>query len=87
MRPECKKARLTKLIESLTFVSKLECLSLSVSVSVSVSVRLSVSLSVSLVTESLGSFKPNFMHTLKHLHRMDCDGILLGRVTDSEVFE
>ena len=29
----------------------------------------------------------NFEHTLKQLHRMDCDITLLGRETDSEVFE
>ena len=29
----------------------------------------------------------NFVHTLKQLQRMDCDIILLGRETDSEVFE
>ena len=63
---------MTKLIKSITFVSKLKCLSVSLSVqSVSVShvslclclsVCLSQCLSVclSLVTESLGSFKPNF---------------------------
>ena len=70
---------------SLMSVSVSLCLSLSVCLSVSLSVCLYVS--HSLVTESLGSFKPNFMHTMKHLHRMDCDRILLGRETDSDVFE
>ena len=34
--------------------------------------------------QSLSSFSENVVHTLKQLHRMDCDRILLGREREGE---